>query len=1193
MEKLVFADEDGRCRCCRSDACYSQGDRMHTSVHACERCMTRIDRCTHIRVLFMAGIRSVNSRSYSSLVLCTCVARVPTAIRTMSDREARAQQNVDETPTPAVLQSTAQLALQTPCPSSRTACAQVLDSPSKSAGWTSRMQKRMRRLIQSVAAGRKRLFAFDTDAGVDGDSASHQVRERVSLSLNVVESSANRSDLLDTTAVSTIRTNTDVSPVGDRSAGLDIPDQNRDQSLMCVPPWCSIEDARQNASLRQCQFQARGALVQTSMQLGSRGTETTRVSCSPERVPRTMPVADNDPNAPAMERALTSSPVGQCQVSTPVMISRIPRDSEETDAAPGSAHPLRPRNASIADIHSSPEPLQHSVTIRARSPAIFGDIGIRDPRTGHDGGIIQYGDEHVERVPAAAASPAQDLVRLTPASGALGAVESVPYAFHENSLQPARKPSPDQHCRDVATAADRFPLGIANETPETEQTLSLPKPGALSGPSGEIPLNPAPVPTPLLLGAFMRAQVRNDPFAKDATQQGGPSQAPKDVQRSVHSTSFRQRSISPEMQYGAASTLRSKVAGALAQSLWQATLRKPSLVAVFLHPNVTPHALIAHLCFRHVAEHRSRVLILLDDNPATNLNISFVTRYAVELLAYLRAALGDRMAAASALGFSPNAIVNVALVTSQPMLSPSYRRVHFGLIIVLVGGSVEQPYAGNPMDDRIEPALQATWLKQWLAPVPLTSTVLLLPLLPDSGQAIQIPETSSGHPRRQRSAYRQLLSVVDAPSIGQSVNGADVAVTSTCNPNAGVARVEAQLLVTNPENALVQEESLRQRQCALAAAYRITPADAIFTLVCCGERLLRLLLNETAVQVQRDVPATDAVTALPCGCQFLQHTAADYSHMIREVEDIIRRSLRHQTSSRRARKRSGQALRSEAHRLIALHTLRQAVSMACFEGADVALAFLNQAHREYSRFYGDSAASVQIIENATLQFFDRVRDTPAPQPHPLVAIIRTALSDIVRSDTGTESAAKRKILIVTETKASAALLKAWIASSARPVTGQERDTCHRLDARLAGDRQLVIRHVEEFQQNDQLPSETVGSLCTFEPFDKILLIAPSVRMADLCGRARLWSDLGCGSCFQVTLYALLQEELTPLSRCSLTVDYDSEYAEIWSMMKQRQLHAHHDEQQQQQPDCEASVSTWIAPLSCIERSKVRPSEETR
>jgi hypothetical protein len=47
------------------------------------------------------------------------------------------------------------------------------------------------------------------------------------------------------------------------------------------------------------------------------------------------------------------------------------------------------------------------------------------------------------------------------------------------------------------------------------------------------------------------------------------------------------------------------------------------------------------------------------------------------------------------------------------------------------------------------------------------------------------------------------------------------------------------------------------------------------------------------------------------------------------------------------------------------------------------------------------------------------------------------------------------------------------------------------------------------------------------------------------------------------------------------------------MMNQRQLHAHHDEQQQQQPDCEASVSTWIAPLSCIERSKVRPSEETR
>jgi hypothetical protein len=197
----------------------------------------------------------------------------------------------------------------------------------------------------------------------------------------------------------------------------------------------------------------------------------------------------------------------------------------------------------------------------------------------------------------------------------------------------------------------------------------------------------------------------------------------------------------------------------------------------------------------------------------------------------------------------------------------------------------------------------------------------------------------------------------------------------------------------------------------------------------------------------------------------------------------------------------------------------------------------------------------------------------------------------VRSDTGTESAAKRKILIVTETKASAALLKAWIASSARPATGQERDTCHRLDARLAGDRQLVIRHVEEFQQNDQLPSETVGSLCTFEPFDKILLIAPSVRMADLCGRARLWSDLGCGSCFQVTLYTVLQEELTPLSRCSLTVDYDSEYAEIWSMMKQRQLHAYHDEQQQ--PDFEASVSTWIAPLSCIERSKVRPSEETR
>jgi hypothetical protein len=1019
------------------------------------------------------------------------------------------------------------------------------ESPCKAAGWTERMQKRMRRWVQSMSAGRRRLFGPDAGTDQADPDCSRDSTDRFCPSEhNAVSPEA---------------------PSVPRTIGLtvlpsEVPVLHHQGSVAGHGCHGPARDSDRDASRFTCEFH--GAPLdkrddqRRDIRQESRETERhERIEPAPrfsnERVAEVFHLSP-----PLVAGGSVSTIRGdacihpsQNEGRTSFGISAPPRFFKRSSASNREPHPVSPGSGRVATIDSSRGSGRPRTTASQESrsvPADYDVATVRRCRLGDAGPHPQATMEHSASALPEGEASALPCARFQapdpPLVGrkmAAAPSESEAAKSSIGQLGAASRPSRAGEripITDDATA--RMSCADRDEPPADTKLQNPPRQSAL--------------PSCLLLRALMEsrganqgADGRTDPRARsfsDATRELGWSRR----------TDGRKSPSSAEQKYPPGLRFRSSVPKLLAETVSQAVSSPSPLVALLLPLTLPPHAMLAWLCHRCNAFKRTRVLIVFDDTPASDLNASCVHQTALEMLAYLRAALGTSIAVATSLAFDPNATVGVLLASSSIELSTTYRAVHVGMVVLLLAGNIQVSKKLDGSAMKSNPERFDTWIRSWPA-VPPESPVLLMPLLPNSVQAIQRPCHPNAGQWWHLNAFQHLLYVVNTHSMRPRSNAIPAVTTPEASSSHPMPRPSSQLWILNPDQVDVQMECSRYRRQTLQIASYIKETDAVFVLVHDGEHLLHSLMGSALSDAIPAAESTIKDATLPCGCLFLQHPAADYDRMVREIDNLLRQSgLRRLAGSVPGWKRHQRPLREDAHQFMALHALRQAVTISCYDGPDAALIFLNQACQEYSRFYGVTATSVRLIERSTLRFFERVRATPSQGSPPLVPLMERVLTDLKSNSTDIESSTPCT-LIVTDSPASAVALSTWAASQlTMPL---ERETALGIDSSLTSLRpyetpygKLAIRSIQQLLKQMEWATSADQSDCTFQSYSRVVLVAPSARMGDLAGRAQHWSDRNRGAYIRVHFYACISapmaSQASPLSFEQLESEYNALFREL-------------------------------------------------
>ncbi|KAF6003792.1 hypothetical protein F1559_001502 [Cyanidiococcus yangmingshanensis] len=607
--------------------------------------------------------------------------------------------------------------------------ADILESPCKNAGWTRRMRKRMHRWIQSMAVGRKRLFGPSANADEDvGGSAS--VGSPSPRSVSRSASIAQELWLADEPALLAVpRTTHGIDH--DRSSGsgddehLNPCSSDRASDQLHVSPRVhrlDARDARQRGTGSRPSETDAMAVVQNAM-VTSISNDASRGASPP--VPSIVPPRKRDECSVRAHQDQAPPSTG-CTSSLDLR-TRL----NGSDGKPNSEHPGGDR---VTAAHSSagvitegthePNQTRDSTLITASRACTskmrreeFGTAQ-RSPTMGVC--VSSTGYEHdsfaSDETRCALEEDAPEPDRT--ASAAVSRMHTRGHAAEPAATSP---PSVVGGCVRKVVSSEFGPSAGETElhVPETEARVSSLR---------------APLPTQVLLGALVRAHTQRDEIDRERDQRSKPLKVIEETPQSSRQARAHHSSSSAGQTRVSGLRFHSSVSDALSETLWRAISESSPKVAFMLPVALPPFAVLAQLCHRCNAQKKTRVLIVLDDVPPNDLNVSFVQQFALEILAYLRAVFGTRTAVATSLVFDPKVSISVVLASSLTGLSTAYRAAHLGMVIVLLAGRMH--WSKNPTESAA--CRGAARLDRWLESLsgPLT---LMMPLLPEYTQAIQLP----------------------------------------------------------------------------------------------------------------------------------------------------------------------------------------------------------------------------------------------------------------------------------------------------------------------------------------------------------------------------------------------------------------------------------------------------------------------